>query len=101
MSIPGDLVTLVLAPSFRGGMDWEQAKGPVMLMGEIILLPCSRTTMEVEEKVVVRHSYSSNEDVGDGNTMEGNLVATVEAPFLCRQGVKRRGRLIHHLRQPM
>ncbi len=87
-------------------MDWEQAKGPVMLMGEIILLPCSRTTMEVEEKVVVRHSYSSSKDVGDGNTMEGsdteeNLVVTVEAHFLCRQGVKQRGRLIRHWSQPM
>jgi hypothetical protein len=62
-------------------MDWEQAKGPLMLMGEIILLPCSRTAKKVEEKVVVRHSYSSSKDVGDSNTME-------EAPFLCRPGVK-------------
>jgi hypothetical protein len=62
--------------------------------------------MEVEEKVVVHHSYSSSKDVGDGNTMEGsdteeNFVATVEAPFLCRQGVKRRGRLVRHWSQPL
>ena len=61
---------------------------------------------EVEEKVVVHHSYSSSKDVGDGNTMEGsnteeNFLATVEAPFLFRQGVKRRGRLVRHWSQPL